>query len=149
MKKALCLCLTVMLFLMSSCSFKVKNDTIHIPEKMVSTIELQREYVSEDGTVFYRSKVVNSMEDVEKICNRIRSLPAEKVPAGEAAAIHSTPLIIILYSEIEHRLILNEEMAFFDQMAYNYTKSGTFEKFLELYDNLAYEENDTEAKPLG
>ncbi len=141
--------MAVVLLLMSGCSFKVKNDTIHIPEKLVSTIEMQREYVGEDGTVFYRAKVVNSMEDVEKICHKIRKLPAVKVPAGEPAAITSTPLIIILHSEVEHRLILNEEFAFYDQMAYNYTKDGTFEKFLELYDNLAYEENDTEAKPLG
>lgn len=148
MKKFFSICLIIALLMLNGCSFKVKQDTFSIPENTVSSIEIQKEYTTEDGQTFYRCKVVDGIEDVEKICEMIRTLPAEKVPAGEQTAIRSTPLIIIMRSEIEHRLILNEERAFYNQMAYNYLDSDTFEDFMDLYDNLAYEESDTEAKPL-
>lgn len=148
MKKWMSFCLIAALLLLNGCSFKVKQDTFNIPKNAVESIEIQKAYTDENGETVYRSKIIDDAEDVEAICAKIRTLPVSKIISDEPNPIRSTPLIIILKSEAEHRLILNEEMAFYDQMPYEYQRSDTFEDFLALYDDLVYEENETEAKPL-
>ncbi len=147
MKKWFVSFLLILLLLLSGCSFKLQQDSIYIPSQKVSAIEIQREYVSEDGTRSYCKKVIDEDSDIESICKRLRVLPIAKASAEEPNPMMKMPLIVILRGKKDHHLVLAEDMAFYDQIAYEYEKDGILEDFIKLYDALDYEETEAKAEP--
>ncbi len=144
MKKWMSMMLAMILLLSAGCSVKVRRDTFSIPQEMVKSVEIQREYLDESGNSYFYKKVVTSEEDMEKICSMIRTLPVEKASQDEPHPITDFSIIVLLRGEKDHRLILNEDMAFYYRVAYNYQDAKTFQQFKDLYDNLGYEEEKTE-----
>jgi hypothetical protein len=147
MKKTLIAASLMLLLMLSGCSFKIQKDSIYIPADKVRAVELQKEFLGEDNITTYRKKVVDDEKNKEEICERLRSLPIKKAPNNQPNPISELPMIIILQGEKDHHLILTKEMAYYDKIAYEYTKDGVFEEFLALYDELDYEESVTEPKP--
>ncbi len=147
MKKWSLLIIAVVLLLSSGCSiFRVKNPTFNIPRESVQSIEIQREY-KEDGKTDFRSKKVTEAEDVEILWEKLRFIELKRAKNDEPHAIERYPLIIILRGKKDHHLILDEKMAFYDQVAYEYTDSGVYEAFNNLYSELDYPEAKAEAEP--
>lgn len=147
MKKRILLFCVVLVLILSGCSFKVQQDTFYIPEEKVDSIEIQREYVKEDGSSYFCKKVVSDKEEVEDFCDKIRRLKAEKASYEQAHPITEYPMIIILKGSKDHKLILTEEVAFFDQIPYLYTKDGVYSDFLKLYEGIEYPEEETKPNP--
>ncbi|PWM38036.1 MAG: hypothetical protein DBX52_07975 [Clostridiales bacterium] len=144
MKKWTAIFMAAVLLLCSGCNFKVQKDSFSIPQEMVKGIEFQREYFNEEGTAYFRRKLVSNQTDIEEICTMIRTLSVERASRNEPHPITDFPLIIILRGDKDHHLILTEDMAFYDQIPYVYKDKKIFETFKTLYDNLDYEEEDTE-----
>lgn len=146
MKKRFLIILAAVLLLTSGCSFKVERDVFYLPQAEVTGVEIQREYFSDDEQTesYFRRKVINGQEDLEAICEKIRKLPVRRASSSEPHPITEFSLIIIINGAKEHHLILTEEMAFYDQIAYEYTDEDTYEEFVELYNDLGYAEEDTE-----
>ena len=142
-KKLFVLSLIVLVFCSSGCSLKVQRDVFYLPQDEVEQVIIQREYAEEDG-VIYRQKTIDETNDLESICEKIRKLPVRRASSKEPHPIIEFPLIIIINGQKEHHLILTEEMAFYDQIAYEYTDNDTYERFLELYADLNCLEEDTE-----
>lgn len=144
-KYMLFLCIAVLL-LASACSLKVERNVFYLPEGSVETIEVQREYIAEDtGYACYKSKKVTDEAEVEKLCEQIRKLPARRASSSEPHPMTEFSLIFILEGETKrHHLVLTEEMAFYDQIAYEYTDKEAFSDFVKIYAALDYEEADTE-----
>lgn len=147
MRKPLFSICLILLLLLSGCNIKLQQDSIYIPIQKVTAVELQREYIDEEGKSTYCKKVVDVENDKETICNLLRALPIVKASTEEPNPIVEMPMIIILRGEKDHHLILAEDMAFYDQIAYNYTEKGILDEFITLYDNLGYAETDTTAEP--
>lgn len=145
MKKWLLICLAAVLVLTAGCSFKVERDTFYLPQNEVDSVEIQREYLyeDEDGS-YFRHKIVTNPADMEMVCEAIRKLDVRKASAEEPHPITEFSMIIIIGGEREHHLILTEELAFYDQVAYVYEDAGIYQSFLDLYNNLGYAEEDTE-----
>ncbi len=145
MKRWLLISLAAVLILVSGCSFKVKRDTFYLPQEEVESVEIQREYYNEDGkSSYYRRKAVTEPADIESVCEKIRNLPVRIASVSEPHPISEFSMIIIIDGKREHHLILNEDIAFYDQIAYEYKKNGVYQSFLDLYDALDYTEEDTE-----
>ena len=144
MKKSLLLICLSLLLLFSGCSIKVQRDTIYIPKDKVESVEIQREYKGENGETYYCKKEISDSDQVEEICDMIRKLPAKKAASDQPNPIEKVSIIVILHGEKDHRLILNESMAFFDQVAYEYKEKGVCERFLSVYDSLKSDEIKTE-----
>ncbi len=147
MKKQLCSICLILLLLLSGCSIKIKQDSIYIPLQKVTAVELQREYIDEEGKSTYCKKVVDVEKDKETICNLLRELPIVKASTEEPNPIVEMPMIIILRGEKDHHLVLAEDMAFYDQIAYDYTEEGILNEFITLYDNLGYAETEATVEP--
>ncbi len=147
MKKRVLIFCAILSLLLSGCSFKVQKDTFYIPEGKVESIEIQREYVKEDGSYYYCKKLAYDKKEVEDLCDKIRCLKAEKASYEQAHPITEYPMIIILKGSKDHKLILTEEVAFFDQIPYVYTKDGVYSDFLKLYDDMDYPEEETKPNP--
>lgn len=145
MKRLFLLIAAAVLALTSGCSFKVDRDTFFLPQDEVESVEIQREYQKEDqkGTYFVH-KVVTEKADMERICSMIRELPVRRISTMTPQPITEFSMIIIIGGKREHHLILNEEIAFYDQVPYEYEKKGTYQKFVDLYDALGYQEEETE-----
>ena len=145
MKKCFLICLAAVLILTSGCSFKVERDTFYLPQDEVKSVEMQREYHYDDGSgSYFRHKVVTDPTDMELICEAIRKLSVRRASAEEPHPIKEFSIIIIIGGKREHHLILNEDIAFYDQVAYEYKDSGIYKEFLDMYNNLGYAEEDTE-----
>lgn len=147
MKKQIISFCLILLLMLSGCSIKLPKDTIYIPLQKVKAVELQREYVDEEGNYTYCKKVIANETDKETICNMLRDLPITKASTEEPNPIVSMPLIVILRGEKDHHLVLSEDMAFYDQIAYDYTEEGILDEFIDLYNNLAYEETAATVEP--
>ncbi len=145
MKKWMLICLAAVLVLTAGCSIKVERDTFYLPQNEVESVELQREYLyeDEDGS-YFRHKVVTNPEDMEMVCEAIRKLDVRRASAEEPHPITEFSMIIIIGGKREHHLILTEELAFYDQVAYEYEDPGVYQDFVNLYNNLGYAEEDTE-----
>ncbi len=145
MKRRVLVLAVAVLLLFSGCNFKVDRDTFYLPQEDVKSVELQREYhYEEDQGSYFRHKVVTNQEDLRMICEKIRTLPVRRVSSEGPHPIKEFSMIIIISGKREHHLILNEEIAFYDQIAYEYKDSGVYEEFIELYNNLGYAEEDAE-----
>ena len=145
MKRRVLVLAVAVLLLFSGCDFKVDRDTFYLPQEEVKSVELQREYhYEEEQGSYFRHKVVTNQEDLRMICEKIRTLPVRRVSSEEPHPIKEFSMIIIISGKREHHLILNEEIAFYDQIAYEYKDSGVYEEFIELYKNLGYAEEDAE-----
>lgn len=146
MKKWFLLMLAVVLMLSSGCSFKVERDVFYLPQEEIKSVEIQREYFidEEAGTTYFRHKLITGQEDMEAVCEMIRKLPVRRASSKEPHPITEFSMIIILGGEKEHHLVLTEEMAFYDQVAYEYTDPETYDRFVALYNDLGYAEADTE-----
>ena len=146
MKKRLFLCLAAVLLMASGCNFKVQHNTFYLPQEQVESVEIQREYFYDDGTddSYFRHKVVTAQEDIEQISEMIRTLDVRRASSSEPHPITAFSIIIIIGGEKEHHLILDEDIAFYDQVAYEYTNDQVYQTFLDLYNNLGYAEEDTE-----
>ncbi len=147
MKRAITIFLALMIFVISGCSFKVKQDTFNIPQGSVQSVEIQREYKKEDGTSYYCSKAIEDARVIEEICQKLRDFPAQRAPINTANPMRSTPVIVILSGKTEHRLILNEEKAFYDKAAFLYEKADAYADFVAFYEQLDFPENETTARP--
>ena len=147
MKKNILIFCASLSLLLGGCSFKVQQDTFYRPEEKVESIEIQREYVKEDGSSYYCQKVVSDKDEVEDLCEKIRYLKAEKASYEQAYPITEYPIIFILKGAKDHKLILTEEVAFFDQVPYIYTKDGVYSDFLKLYDGMDSPEEETKPNP--
>ncbi len=143
-KRVLALFLIVILLLLNACSLKVQNDTIYIPREKVMSAEIQKEYKEEGKDPYYCKKDLTSSSDLDKICSMIRDLPAKKASSEHPNPIEEAKIIVILHGQKDHRLILNEKMAFYDQVAYEYTDKDTFNRFLKFYDGIDCDESKTE-----
>ena len=145
MKKYLAALMVLILLLASGCDFKVDRDRFYLPQEQVESVEIQREYHKEDevGT-YFRHKVLTKEADREKVCDMIRDLAVHRASLDEPHPITEFSIIIIIGGEREHHVILNEDIMYYDQIAYQYSKDGIFQKFVELYNGLDYAETDTE-----
>lgn len=146
MKKWFAMMLAAMLLLTTGCSFKVERDVFYLPQEEVESVEIQREYFydDEEGGSYFRHKIITGQEDMETICEKIRKLPVRRASSSEPHPITEFSMILIINGKKEHHLILTEEMAFYDQIAYEYTDENTYEEFVTLYNDLGYAEEDTE-----
>lgn len=145
MKKVfLTLCSIALVLTMCSCSFKVMDDTIYIPREKVTSAAIQLEYKEEGKDSYYCQKEITDSADLDEICAMIRKLPATKASSEHPNPIEEATIIVILRGQKEHRLIMNEQMAFFDQVAYEYTKDNAFERFLDFYNSIGYPEEKAE-----
>ncbi len=145
MKKWLAAALAAILVLTSGCSFKVDRDTFYLPQEQVESVEIQREYHYEDEPgSYFRHKVITDSADMQLICEEIRNLPVYRAGSDEPHPITEFSMIIIIGGEREHHVILNEDILFYDQIAYEYKEEGVHQKFVDLYNNLGYAEEDTE-----
>ncbi len=147
MRRLFACVLAVVLVTSSGCSFEVQKDTFNIPSEMVGSIELQKEYKNDKDESYFLSKVVDERADIEEICEMIKSLPVARASSEEPNPIRTINLIVIIKGEKEHRLIVNQDLVFYDKVAYNYKNADTFDSLMNLYDRLEYTENETEAKP--
>lgn len=147
MKKRILLFCAVLVLILSGCSFKVRQNTFYIPEEKVESIVFQKKYVKDDGSFYYCQKLVAEREEIEEFCDKIRYLDAKKASYENAYPIKEYPVIIILKGAKDHKLILTEEVAFFDQIPYVYTKDGVYSDFLKLYDDMDYPEEETKPNP--
>ena len=95
----------------------------------MEAVEIQMEHRDENGQSTYNKKVIEEEKQKERICERLRNIPIEKAPADQPNPITSTPMIIILRGKKDHHLVLTETMAYYDQIAYEYTEKGVFEKW--------------------
>lgn len=143
-KRLLALCLAAILLGLNACSFKVQDDTIYIPREKVVSVEMQKEYKEEGKESYYCKKELTSSADLDKICSMIRDLPAKKASSEHPNPIEEAKIIVILHGQKDHRLILNEKMAFYDQVAYEYTDKNVLNRFLKFYDEMGYDEAKTE-----
>jgi len=145
MKKWMAVLLAAALLLAAGgCSIKVKKDTFSIPMDLVKSVEVQREYFDEQGKAYFCRKLVTGEDDMVKICDIIRTLPVERASKNEPHPITDFPIIVILRGAKDHHLILTENMAYYDRLAYTYKDNKTFEVFKTLYDNLGYAEEPTD-----
>ncbi len=144
MRRILALFLTLILLLLNACSFKVNNDTIYIPREKVVSAEIQKEYEEEGKEPYYCKKDLTSSSDLNKICSMIRELPAKKASSEHPNPIEEANIIVILHGQKDHRLILNEKMAFYDQVAYEYTDKKAYDRFLKFYDEIDCDEVKTD-----
>lgn len=96
--------MAAVLLLCSGCNFKVQKDSFSIPQEMVKGIEFQREYFNEEGTAYFRRKLVSNQTDIEEICTMIRTLSVERASRNEPHPITDFPLIIILRGDKDHHL---------------------------------------------
>jgi hypothetical protein len=135
MKRWLALLLAIVVLTATGCSFKVERDTFYLPQDQVTAVELQMEYKSETGN-YYCSKKVTDTEGLELVCEKIRKLPVRRASSAEPHPMTVFPMIIVISGEKEHHLVLTEEMAFYDQIAYEYTDKSTFKEFITLYNGL-------------
>ncbi|MBR4086969.1 MAG: hypothetical protein IKK30_03830 [Clostridia bacterium] len=143
-KRILALFLAVILLLLTACSFKVNNDTIYIPREKVVSAEIQKEYKEEGKDPYYCKKDLTSTADLDKICSMIRELPAKKASSEHPNPIEEANIIVILRGQKDHRLNLNKKMAFYDQVAYEYTDKNAFDQFLNFYDDIDCDEEKTD-----
>ncbi len=143
-KRILALFLTVILLLLNACSFKVNNDTIYIPRDKVVSAEIQKEYKEEEKEPYYCKKEIKDSADLDKICTLVRKLPAVKASSEHPNPIEEASIIVVLHGKKDHQLILNEKMAFYDQVAYEYTDKDAYEQFLEFYNELDCDEVKTD-----
>ena len=74
----------------------------------------------------------------------IRELPAKKASSEHPNPIEEANIIVILRGQKDHRLILNKKMAFYDQVAYEYTDKNAFDQFLNFYDDIDCDEEKTD-----
>lgn len=144
MKKWMCAALALVLLLTSGCSFKVKKDTFTVPLDKITEIEIQRGIENEEGKTVFYGKVITEEADREKVCEMIRTLPVKRANRDEPHPITNFTMIIVLRGEKTHRLILSEEMAYYDQLAYEYGNDKIYSSFLELYDIMDYSAKETE-----
>ena len=147
MKKRILLFCAVFALILSGCSFKVQQDTFYIPEEKVEAIEFQKRYVKDDGSFYYCQKTVAEREEIEELCDEIRHLDAKKASYEQAYPIKEYPIIVILKGAKDHKLILTEDVAFYDQIPYLYTKENVYLDFLKLYDGIDYPEEETKPNP--
>lgn len=144
LKRILALCVVVSLLGLNACSFKVQDDTIYIPREKVVSAELQKEYSENGKDSYYCKKLLTSNSDLDDICSMIRDLPAKKASSEHPNPIEEAKIIVILRGQKDHRLILNEKMAFYDQVAYEYTDKDAFNRFMKFYDKIDCDEEKTE-----
>lgn len=142
-KRVLAICLAAVLLCLSACSIKVNNDTIYIPRDKVISAEIQKEYKEDGKDSYYCKKEISDASQLDKICSMIREIPAKKASSEHPNPIEEASIIVVLYGQKNHRLILNEKMAFYDQVAYEYTDKDAFNRFLEFYDELDLDEVKT------
>ena len=146
MKKCGCF-LIIILFVLSffGCSVKRTPDTFSIPDESVHLVEIQKKYIRDDGSVYYMKKEITEGEDQIKICRMIRKLNVNASAEMRPKPIYDIPMVVILHGDQNDRfLILGEEWAVFDSFAYDYNDPRIPAKFMNLYDNLAYNETETE-----
>lgn len=145
MKRWFLLIAAAVLVLTSGCSFKVDRDNFFLPQDEVKSVEIQREYQKEgqSGTYFVH-KVVEDEADLERICGMIRELPVRRISTETPRPITEFSMIIIIGGKREHHVILNEDIAFYDQVPYEYEKKGTYQKFVDFYEGLDCQEEETE-----
>ena len=108
---------------------------------------MQREYIDAEGKSEYCKKSIDQQKDKEMICDMLRELPIVKASTEKPNPIVKMPIIIILRGEMDHHLVLAEDMAFYDQIAYEYTEEGVLKEFITLYDNLGYAETEATVEP--
>ncbi len=145
MKKWLLILTAVIMLFSAGCSFKVEKNTFYLPQDEVKGVEIQREYFGKEDTAsYFRSKVLTEQKDLEKVCEMVRKLPVVRASSAEPNPITEFSMIIVITGERDHHLILTDEMAFYDQIAYEYSKPGVYEEFLKYYNNLGYAEEDAE-----
>lgn len=138
------LCTVAIVLTLSGCSLKVNDDTIYIPREKVLSAEIQKEYKKGEKDSYYCKKEIKDSADLDKICTLVRKLPAVKASSEHPNPIEEASIIVVLHGKKDHQLILNEKMAFYDQVAYEYTDKDAYEHFLEFYDELDCDEVKTE-----
>lgn len=145
--KKICLFFSVLFVVISAfgCDLKIERDVFYLPQDEIESIEIQREYFhEEDGTSYFQSKKITEKSDLKEIGEKIRKLPVKRASSGEPHPITDFSLIILIKGKREHHLILTEKMAFYDQIAYEYNDSDTYNDFIKLYNDLEYSEEKTE-----
>lgn len=144
MKKYLLLLLVAVMLLTGGCNFKVEKDTFNIDRDKVDLIEIQREYTDKDGKITYRCKKITDPADLDTMCDFVRTLSVKRASNDKAHPVDAFSFIILVQGSIKHHLVMSEKMAYYDQIAYEYTDEDVYEEIKELYDNLGYEEEDIE-----
>ena len=145
MKKWFAILMVSVVLLVSGCNFKVDRDTFYLPQDQVESVEIQREYHYEDEPgSYFRHKVLTDSEDMALLCEKIRDLPVYRANSENPHPITDFSMIIIIGGKREHHIILNENVMFYDQVAYEYSEKGVYQEFVDFYNNLGYAEEDTE-----
>lgn len=142
MKRILPFFLVAVLLLTGGCNFKVEKNTFNVDRDKVDSIEIQREYIEGEKST-YRCKKIIDPADLDLLCQKIRTLPVVRATNKEAHPVDSFSLIILIQGSTEHHLVLSEKMAYYDQLAYEYT-DNIYDEFVELYENFGYEEEAVE-----
>ena len=142
-RKFLALFMVAMTLMLSACSFKVNDDTFYIPREKVLSAEIQMEYNDGETDAYYCKKEITKAADLDRICELVRKLPAKKASSERPNPIEEATIVIVLHGQIDHQLILNEKMAFYDQVAYEYTEKDACERFIKFYKDLDCEEEKT------
>lgn len=144
MKKLISFSLVFILFLLNGCSIEVDEPTFYLPTEKVTAVEIQKEYYNEDGTTYYRKKIIKGDEQKDEICEMVRQFDGVRFANSETPVIDNFALVVILRGKTDHYLILNKEKGFYDGKAYKYTASDVYESFNAFYSKLAVDEVDTE-----
>lgn len=143
MKKMIALMSALLMLLLSGCSVQVDSKTFRIPAEKIDTIEVQREYIDDDGKTTYRKKVIENKATIEELCEMVNELDVTRVANEETPTIVGFPLVVIFRGEKDHYLIVNKHVVFYDSLAYLYTDSDIYDSFLDYYSELSEKEVDT------
>lgn len=145
MKRCLLIWMAALLLLSNGCAFKVKNKSFSINVDAVTSITFQKKYENEEGTAYYQEKVVTDQKNIRSICKKIQNMPLTRADSSVPQPIKEVSYVVIIKSETKHHLILNEEKAFYDQVAYEYVSDKTYREFAKLYESLNSEEKEAPA----
>ncbi len=140
MKKWFAILTVAALLFTAGCNFKVKKNTFSIATENVKTVTLQKRCEDESGNTYYVEKTVDDKKEIKSICEKVRNTPLSRADSTVPQPINSVSYVIIIKSEIEQHFILNEEKAFFEQVAYEYASEKTLDEYASLYDSLNYAE---------
>ena len=143
MKKIIALMSALLMLFLSGCSVQVDSKTFRIPAEKIDTIEVQREYIDDDGKTTYRKKVIENKATIEELCEMVNELDVTRVANEETPTIVGFPLVVIFRGEKDHYLIVNKHVVFYDSLAYLYTDSDIYDSFLDYYSELSEKEVDT------
>ncbi len=141
MKKTILL-IFIMLCVLCSCTNSEFSDITPLPDA-VESIVFQRTNVDKDGNYTYFEKTIVEKEQIESFLNKIDSL---RLVSIEPIKFSSVDYLIIFQGGGTHKLVVCEDLAVYDGLAYKINKGDLSEKIFELYTSLSEEEKQTTSK---